>query len=237
MRLDLLVISAHAADFVWRAGGVIGKYVSEGKSVEIVCLSYGEKGESAEQWKQGKTLEEVKLSRREESQKAADALGARVSFLDWGDYPLVVDNERLMELVEIIRKYNPKNILTHSPKDPFNIDHEYTSEVVHKASILSISHGVMPEILVANQARIFGFEHHQSEISEFYPDVIIDITGTFDKKMKAMECFQTQKSLIEYYAMRAQIRGNHARRISGDAKSRYAEAFTRLYPMVVEEFL
>ena len=51
-----LVISAHAADFVWRAGGAIALHQQRGYEVTIVCLSYGERGESAKLWKQGATL-------------------------------------------------------------------------------------------------------------------------------------------------------------------------------------
>ena len=56
-----LVISAHAADFVWRAGGAIALHQSLGYEVTVACLSYGERGESAKLWKQeGMTLERVK---------------------------------------------------------------------------------------------------------------------------------------------------------------------------------
>lgn len=235
-RLDLLVISAHSADYVWRAGGTIAKYVMDGKSVQIYCMAFGERGESAELWKQGKTLNEIKAIRRQESERAASILGAPITFLDWDDYPLKINDERLYELVKIIRKYNPINILTHSYVDPFNIDHETTAKTVKEASILSIAHGVLPEIPVANQARLFGFEHHQPEISKFYPDVVIDISKSFSKKKEAMECFQTQKHLISYYEKKAELRGNNARRISGNNEYAYAEAFTRTYPYVGGEF-
>ena len=42
----ILVVSAHAADFVWRAGGAIAVYASRGYRVRILCLSYGERGEA-----------------------------------------------------------------------------------------------------------------------------------------------------------------------------------------------
>ena len=41
-----LVISAHAADFVWRCGGAIALHQKLGYEVTVVCLSFGEKGES-----------------------------------------------------------------------------------------------------------------------------------------------------------------------------------------------
>ena len=50
-RKTVLVVSAHAADFVWRAGGAIALYASRGYRVRILCLSYGERGESERLWK------------------------------------------------------------------------------------------------------------------------------------------------------------------------------------------
>ena len=41
-----LVISAHAADFVWRCGGAITLHASLGYAVTVVCLSFGERGAS-----------------------------------------------------------------------------------------------------------------------------------------------------------------------------------------------
>ena len=90
-----LVISAHAADFVWRAGGAIALHQSLGYEVTVACLSYGERGESAKLWKQeGMTLERVKNARKEEAQNAANALGVTdIRFLDLGDYPLRLDRD------------------------------------------------------------------------------------------------------------------------------------------------
>jgi len=51
-----LIISAHAADFVWRSGGAIALHAKLGYEVSVVCLSYGERGESARLWKRGNRL-------------------------------------------------------------------------------------------------------------------------------------------------------------------------------------
>src|ERR1700747_2613478 len=65
---SVLVVSAHAADFVWRAGGAIALYAQKGYRVRILCLSYGERGESERLWRQpGMTLDCVKTSRHAES--------------------------------------------------------------------------------------------------------------------------------------------------------------------------
>ena len=46
-----LVVSAHSADFVWRAAGAIALHAERGFRVKVVCLSYGERGESAKLWR------------------------------------------------------------------------------------------------------------------------------------------------------------------------------------------
>ena len=65
-----LIISAHAADFVWRCGGAIALHAQMGIRVTVACLSFGERGESAKLWKEGKTLDEVKSIRRAEAEAA-----------------------------------------------------------------------------------------------------------------------------------------------------------------------
>src|ERR1700721_2112820 len=84
-----LVISAHAADFVWRAGGAIALYSGRGYRVRILCLSYGERGESERLWKMpSMTLERVKELRQAESEKAAEILGGEIGFFVSGIFPL-----------------------------------------------------------------------------------------------------------------------------------------------------
>ena len=59
-----LVITAHPGDFVWRAGGAIALHAKRGYRVKIVCLSFGERGESQFAWKEtGATLASVKAGR------------------------------------------------------------------------------------------------------------------------------------------------------------------------------
>ncbi|EEX13097.1 LmbE family protein [Citreicella sp. SE45] len=48
-----LVISVHPVDFVWRCGGAIALHAARGCDVTVVCLSFGERGESARLWKEG----------------------------------------------------------------------------------------------------------------------------------------------------------------------------------------
>jgi LmbE family N-acetylglucosaminyl deacetylase len=71
-----LVIGAHSADFIWRAGGAIALYAKRGWQITVVCMTFGEKGESQKLWKNaGMTLDRVKTARRAEAEKAGDILG------------------------------------------------------------------------------------------------------------------------------------------------------------------
>src|SRR5438046_1543056 len=108
----LLVVSAHSADFVWRAAGAIALTTSSGGSALVVALSYGERGESGELWKSpGQTVERVKAIRHDEATRAAAELGARFQCLDLGDYPLIVKNEAVERLIALIVDTAPDVLL------------------------------------------------------------------------------------------------------------------------------
>src|SRR5579872_6641447 len=98
-----LVVSAHSADFVWRAGGAIALYAKRGWDIKIVCLSFGERGESQKLWKQaGMTIERVRKERQIEAERAAGILGAAdIEFFNLGDYPLRTDLAALEKLADI----------------------------------------------------------------------------------------------------------------------------------------
>jgi 4-oxalomesaconate hydratase len=122
----LLVVSAHAADFVCRAGGAIATVTAGGGSAHVVALSYGERGESGELWKTpGQTEENVKRVRHEEAARAAAHLGATFEGVDLGDYPLVVDDAATRRLVDVMTSFAPDVLLTHAERDPFNPDHPW----------------------------------------------------------------------------------------------------------------
>lgn len=235
----MLVVSAHAADFVWRAGGTIAKYILGGAEVRIIVLSFGVRGESNDLWKQGSpTAEEVRQVRSSEVAAAADILRVRhIEHWDYEDYPLEVSRERLDRLARRIREIRPEVILTHDRHDAFNPDHDQVSSLVFQSSVIANSAGARFGGLPATkQMSLYGFEPHQTEISGFKPGTFIDITDTFELKKQAMECFKAQKHLIDYYAMRARMRGNHAARISGNKAYQYAECFANFFPVVAEEF-
>src|ERR1700687_2008454 len=89
-----LVITAHPGDFVWRAGGAIALHAKMGYRGKIVCLSFGERGESQFAWKEpGATLEKVKAGRKDAEEAAASLLGGKNEFFDGVDYPLKLNEQ------------------------------------------------------------------------------------------------------------------------------------------------
>lgn len=231
----LLVVGAHSADFVWRAAGVIATATARGGKASVVSLTYGERGESGELWKEpGQTIENVKRIRHEEATRAADIVGATFQCFDLGDYPLQVDANTLERLTNVILGLTPDVIITHTERDPFNPDHPVASALVQRASILASGAGVASGFPTIKPAELFLFEPHQPEHCGFIPTTFVDITAVFPLKQQAMEAIAAQSYLHQYQTDIAKYRANHARRISGRSDIRYAEAFQRVTPQVVE---
>ena len=234
-----LVISAHAADFVWRCGGAIALHQRLGYDVTVACLSFGERGESARLWKEGNTLEQVKSIRQAEAESAAKALNIKdIIFLDLGDYPLDLGAVAQDEMVNIIRAVQPSFMLTHSQYDPYNTDHMRTTEFVMTARMTAQAWGHNPGEKVLGAPQMYLFEPHQTEQMNWKPDTFLDITEVWDQKRAAMECNAGQIHLWEYYTRVAQQRANHFKRNSGGQAGgrdcQYAEAFQSVFPRTVD---
>ena len=230
----LLVIGAHSADFVWRAGGAIAVTTSTGGTAHVLALSYGERGESGELWKDAEqTIERVKEIRHAEAERAAEALGAGFDCLDLGDYPLDIDRDALGRIADRIRELAPDVLVTHTDRDPFNPDHATAFFAVERARALAAGAGVASAFETVPPPELFLFEPHQPELCNFVPTTFVDITPVIAQKRTAMAEMKAQEYLQSYYDQRAEQRANHARRSSGNSAIRFAEAFQRVTPQVV----
>ena len=230
-----LIVSAHSADFVWRAGGAIALHAAAGDAVTVVCLSYGERGESAKLWRQeGMTLARVKAERQKEAEAAAAKLGvADIQFWDLGDYPLNLNQDALFRLVDVFRAIHPAFVLSHSERDIYNHDHPATTYFAQHARIIAQAHGHNPHQTVIGAPPVFLFEPHQPEQCDWKPDVLLDITAVWEKKRAAIECMAGQEHLWEYYTRVALQRGAQAARNS-DKKITFGEGYKAVFPHVVE---
>ena len=233
-----LVIVAHTGDFVWRAGGAIALYAKRGWHMKIVCLSFGERGESAKMWReQGMTLDKVKSARLAEAEKAAKILGGDIEFYDLGDYPLHVPTDAFDKLVDLYRKLKPKFVLTHPKEDPYNFDHPYANRIAQEARIIAQAHGHKPGEGVLGAPPVYMFEPHQPEQCNYKPDMILDISEVFEKKRQAFECLAAQEYLWDYYTRVALNRGIQGARNSERKQMKHGEAYQRVFPSVREEFV
>ncbi|PQO23050.1 PIG-L domain-containing protein [Rhodobacteraceae bacterium WD3A24] len=240
MAKTALVISAHSADFVWRCGGAIALHQQQGYQVTIVCLSYGERGESAKLWKQpDMSLDKVKAERRREAENAAAALAAHdIRFFDLGDYPLELDRAAKDRLVDVIRAVQPGFMLSHSQYDPYNTDHMYAAQVALECRMIAQAWGHNPGETVLGAPQLYLFEPHQTEQMGWKPDTFLDITPVWEKKRAAIECMEGQEHLWHYYTNLAENRGNHFRRNSGGQAGgrdcKFAEGFQSVFPRTVD---
>jgi 4-oxalomesaconate hydratase len=236
----ILVIGAHSADFVWRAGGAVAVATAAGSTAKVIALSYGERGESGELWKDQdpahpQTIERVKEIRHGEAERAAAALGAEFECLDLGDYPLQIDGDALRLVSDKIREFAPDVLVTHTDTDPFNPDHPVAYAAVARARSLAAGAGVQSAFKTVKPPALFLFEPHQPELCNFTPTTFVDITPVMERKLAAMAEMKAQRYLQTYYTQRADQRGNHARRASGNPDIRQAEAFQRVIPQVVSQ--
>ena len=230
-----LVITAHPGDFVWRAGGAIALHAKLGYRVKIVCMSFGERGESQFAWKEpGATLEKVKAGRKDEAERAAALLGAEIEFFDCGDYPLKLNEQHFDRTVDIYRELNPSFVLSHALEDPYNFDHPTPRTSRRKpAWWRSHGHGARAGRQVHTAPPLFLFEPHQPEMCNYKPNLILKIDEVWEQKYKAFQILAAQKHLWAYYERVALNRGIQGSRNTGVPMT-YGEAYQRLFPTVEE---
>ena len=229
---SMLIVSAHAADFVWRAGGAIGLHTLNGGRATVVSLSYGENGESGDLWSEpGQTVEAVKSHRHAEALAASTALGAEFIPMDLGDYPLEVSGASMQKLASIYVEKRPDVLLVHAPEDPFNPDHPVASFAAQKARLLATGAGGVPASFETIPPPVmYAFEPHQPDLCSFKPDTFVDVTNVWPSKNEAMSAMAAQSYLKEHYTHRAEQRAFQSRYAGFGKDTRYVEAFQRLTP-------
>ena len=224
MKVDILAIGAHPDDVELGCGGTVAKLISEGKTVAIVDLTQGELGTRG-----------TNLTRAEEAANSAKILGiSSRENLKMKDGFLTNSEEHQMQIVKIIRKYQPEIVLANAIDDR-HPDHAKAAKLVSDACFLSgfvkietVSEGENQKPWRPKQ--IF----HYIQWKNIAPDFVIDISNFMEKKIEACLAFKTQfydpnstepmtpistKDFLESLTYRAQDLG----RLSG---VQFAEGFT-----------
>jgi LmbE family N-acetylglucosaminyl deacetylase len=188
--VDFLIVAAHPDDAEFGAAGSVARWTQDGKTGVYVLCTNGEKGTS-DRNVSPELLAEI---RREEQLAAAKLLGIREAiFLRYPDQGLEDTAEFRKEIVRVIRKYRPTIVVTSDPylRYLWHRDHRITGQVVLDAVYpLARDHLAYPSLLEE------GLEPHKVKEILFWAsediNYRVDITETFEVKLAALRCHQSQ---------------------------------------------
>jgi bacillithiol biosynthesis deacetylase BshB1 len=182
MKLDILAFGAHPDDVELGCGATIAKEISLGKKVGIIDLTRGELG----------TRGSAEL-RDKEAANAAGVLGVSVrENLGFADGFFTNDKEHQLEIIKMIRKYQPEIVLCNAIDDR-HIDHAKGSSLVSDACFLSGLIKVETQLKGALQEKWRPkLVYHYIQWKNIEPHFVVDVTGFMDVKTKAILAYSSQ---------------------------------------------
>lgn len=182
MKLDILAFGSHPDDVELGCSATIAKEVHNGKKVGIIDLTQGELGTRG-------TAE----TRKQEAKDAAGILGVTVrENLKFKDGFFQNDKQHQLEVIKMIRKYQPEIVLCNAIEDR-HIDHGKGSQLVSDACFLSGLMKIETELDGKKQQQWRPKQvYHYIQWKHIKPDVVVDVSGFMDVKMKAVLAYSTQ---------------------------------------------
>jgi len=182
MKLDILAIGAHPDDVELSCSATLAKEIFNGKKVGILDLTQGELGTRGS-----------RKTRKQESEMATKILGVHVrENLGFADGFFVNDKTHQIEVIKMIRKYQPEIVICNAVDDR-HIDHGKGSKLVSDACFLSGLVKIKTEYNGKPQAQWRPKQvYHYLQWKNIKPDIVVDVTGFMDKKMEAVLAYKTQ---------------------------------------------
>lgn len=181
-KLDILAFAAHPDDVELACSGTVIKHVDAGFKVGIVDLTQGEMGSRG-----------TKETRYDEAAKASGIMGVteRINLrMDDGLFEINESNKRL--IVEQIRRFQPDIVLANAVDDR-HPDHGRASKLVSEACFLAglIKFETEWEGQPQKAFRPNAVYHY---IQDRYikPDFVVDVTDYAERKMEAIQAYETQ---------------------------------------------
>jgi LmbE family N-acetylglucosaminyl deacetylase len=185
-QLRILIIGAHPDDADIKAGGTAGQWCSRGHVVRLVSLTNGQAGHQTQYGA------ELAHRRRAEAQAAAAVIGATYEVLDHPDGELDDRLENRLQVIRLIRTFQPDLILTHRPTD-YHPDHRFTGQLAQDASYLLTVPGVCPETPhLPRSPVILYFSDAFKKPCRFEPHLVVDIGAELDQLIEMLHCHQSQ---------------------------------------------
>lgn len=182
MKLDILVISAHPDDAELGCAGSILRHISLGYTVGIVDLTRGELGTRG-----------TPQIRDQEAADSAKILGVSVrENLNLRDGFFSNTEADQLKVIQAIRHYQPEMIWTNAVFDR-HPDHARGADLVSTSSFLAGLQKIETKRDgVSQQPWRPKAMYHIIQSQYLKPDVIVDISEFWDKKMEAIRAFKTQ---------------------------------------------
>jgi bacillithiol biosynthesis deacetylase BshB1 len=182
MKIDILAIGAHPDDVELGCSATLAKEIANGKKVGILDLTRGELGTRG-------TAE----IRDEEAANAAEILGVKFRHnLEFSDGFLVNNAASQLEIIKIIRKYQPEIVLCNAIDDR-HIDHGKASKLASDACFLSGLQKI-ETIQDGNHQKAWRPKHvyHYIQWKNIEPDFVVDVTGFLEKKLETVFAYKSQ---------------------------------------------
>lgn len=183
MKLDILAIGVHPDDVELGCSGTILNEIRNNKEVGIIDLTQGELGTRG-------TIE----TRYAEASISAQILGVNIrDNLKMRDGFFRNDEEHQLQLIQVIRKYQPEIVLANVLDDR-HPDHGRAGNLIKDACFLS---GLMRIVTNDDQGRQqerWRPKYVLHYLQDWYhePNLVVDISDVFDIRMKAIEAYSTQ---------------------------------------------
>ena len=182
MKLDILAIAAHPDDVELSCCGTLLKHIFLGKKCGILDLTQGELG----------TRGNAEL-RMIEAANSSKILGLSVrENLKMADGFFKNDKEHQLEIIKIIRKYQPEIILANAINDR-HPDHSRSAQLASEACFYSGLRRVETELDDKPQ-QVWRPKavYHYIQDRQLKPDFAVDVTDFVEKKMEAIQAFKSQ---------------------------------------------
>jgi LmbE family N-acetylglucosaminyl deacetylase len=224
----VLVISAHPDDSDFGASGTIAQWVKKGIEVAYVFCTNGDQGGE----ESGFTKEEMPAIRQREQRAAGAAIGVSdITFLNYIDGNLEATLGLRKDIVRQIRISQPDRMLCQSPER--NWDRIGASHPDHLAAGEAAIQAVYPDARnpfaftdLLNDEGLQPWRVKEIWVSAFAnPDHFVDITDTFDLKIKALQAHASQTGHNENLETMVREWGERNAAAAGFAQGRIAEAF------------
>lgn len=182
MKLDVMAIGVHPDDVELSCAGVLITEKRAGKTTGIVDLTRGELGTRG-----------TAQTRSEEATAASAVLGVDVrENLEMADGFFQNDKAHQLQIVQVLRKYQPEIVLCNAPEDR-HPDHGRSAKLVEEAAFLSglvkietFQDGVLQQPWRPK----FVFNYIQDRFLQ--PDFVIDISDVFETKLESIRAYATQ---------------------------------------------